>query len=297
MSRRYEPLVDGRESIRLDGYDYARTGAYFVTCCVERRKRLLGTVRGGVMQLSAAGRMVMQAWHRLPAHYPHVELDAFVVMPNHVHGIIVLGSGNGGNVGMDRDVGTDRDVGEDRDVGMDRDVGTDRDVGRDRDVGMDRDVGTDRDVGMDRDVGTDRDVGMNRDVGKVGAGLRPAPTVAPATIPTSRDVPPVRGVTVAPATIPTSCDVPPVFDVTVAPATIPTLRDVPMHHRRHALPEIVRAFKSFSARAINQHRGTPGARVWQRNYYERIIRDQHQFEATRRYIRDNPAKWGDDRSH
>jgi REP element-mobilizing transposase RayT len=70
-----------------------------------------------------------------------------------------------------------------------------------------------------------------------------------------------------------------------------------MHPRRHALPEIVRALKSFSARAINQHRGTPGARVWQRNYYERIIRDQHQFEATRRYIRDNPAKWGDDRFH
>lgn len=70
-----------------------------------------------------------------------------------------------------------------------------------------------------------------------------------------------------------------------------------MHQRRHALPEIVRAFKSFSARAINIHHGTPGARVWQRNYYERIIRNQAHLQCTRRYIRENPAKWGDDRFH
>lgn len=85
--------------------------------------------------------------------------------------------------------------------------------------------------------------------------------------------------------------------VPAAPTTIPTSRDDPMHQRRHALPEIVRAFKSFSARAINIHHGTPGARVWQRNYYERIIRNQAHLQCTRRYTRENPAKWGDDRFH
>jgi REP element-mobilizing transposase RayT len=62
--------------------------------------------------------------------------------------------------------------------------------------------------------------------------------------------------------------------------------------KRHGLPEIIRAFKSFSARKINHMRGTPGTPVWQRNYYEHIIRNERELFAIQRYIRDNPQKWG-----
>jgi len=178
----YDPNRHHRRSIRLKGYDYTQAGAYFVTICVYQWECLLGDVRDGEMVLSEYGRIVQETWDDLPNHYPHMELDAWVIMPNHVHGIIVLTP----------------------------------------------------------DVD---------DVDVVGAGLRPAPTKA-------------------------------------ARKSSP---------RRHDLPEIVRALKSFSARRINQLRHSPGVPVWQRNYYERIIRTERALQAIRQYILDNPIRWHLDR--
>ncbi|MGQ9928667.1 MAG: transposase, partial [Chloroflexaceae bacterium] len=79
-----------RRSIRLKGYDYAQAGAYFVTICTQNRECLFGEVVNGEMRLNTYGAAVLGAWQDLPNHYPNVTLDAFVVMPNHVHGIIVL---------------------------------------------------------------------------------------------------------------------------------------------------------------------------------------------------------------
>jgi putative transposase len=64
---------------------------------------------------------------------------------------------------------------------------------------------------------------------------------------------------------------------------------------RHGLPEIVRALKTYSARSINATRGTPGASVWQRGYYERIVRDERELNLARRYIVSNPRNWRTDR--
>jgi REP element-mobilizing transposase RayT len=82
--------VHRRRSLRLRGYDYTRRGAYFVTICTQERRRVFGTVVNGRMALSAAGRMVQRVWDELPAHYPGVATDAFVVMPDHVHGVVWL---------------------------------------------------------------------------------------------------------------------------------------------------------------------------------------------------------------
>jgi len=79
-----------RRSIRLKDYDYAQAGAYFVTIVVQGRKCLFGEIVGGVMQLNDAGFMVQAAWNDLQKYYTGVEPDAFVVMPNHIHGIIAL---------------------------------------------------------------------------------------------------------------------------------------------------------------------------------------------------------------
>ena len=67
--------------------------------------------------------------------------------------------------------------------------------------------------------------------------------------------------------------------------------------RQHGLSEIVRAFKTFSARRINELRGTPGTPVWQRNYYERVVRGERELNAIREYIRANPLNWHLDREH
>ena len=189
---RYDPKEHHRRSIRLHDYNYAQEGAYFVTICTQGHLCLLGHVDDGVMHLSALGEIVLGTWLALPDHYPHVELDAFVVMPNHVHMIVVL----------------------------------------------------------------------------VGAGLKPAPNPAEPSQPMERLEPPVRaGLKPAPTT-----------DVHAIP-------------KRHALSEIIRAFKTFTARQINECRGAPGASFWQRNYYEHIIRNGKSLDLIRQYIETNPASW------
>jgi putative transposase len=82
--------IQRRRSIRLKHYDYSQTGAYFVTICSQGKECLFGHVSDGEMVLNDAGRMVQAAWDRLPQRFSAIDLDAFVVMPNHVHGIIII---------------------------------------------------------------------------------------------------------------------------------------------------------------------------------------------------------------
>jgi REP element-mobilizing transposase RayT len=86
----YDPARHHRRSIRLKHRDYARPGIYFVTICTQKRARVLGHVCDGRVVLSTSGLIVEQCWHQLPASFPRVTLDAFVIMPDHFHGIIML---------------------------------------------------------------------------------------------------------------------------------------------------------------------------------------------------------------
>ncbi len=180
-----------RRSIRLKGYDYSQAGAYCVTIVTRDRACLFGQVVDGEMRLNELGGIAAWTWCDLPNHVPNVELDAFVVMPNHVHGIIAI---------------------------------------------------TDAPKRMNA-----VEMSPGSVVVMVGAGSEPAPT-----------------------------------------GTIT---------KRYALPEIVRQFKTFSARRINERRGTPGLPVWQRNYYEHIIRNEESLNRIRQYIADNPLRWACDREN
>lgn len=190
---KFDPKKHHRRSIRLKGYDYSQPGAYFVTIVSHQRQEIFGQISNGEMRLSSFGQIVARAWYDLPHHLDSIALDAFIIMPNHVHAIIII---NGESVG----------------------------------------------AGLHN--------GQNTETVPYSISDR-APSVAGKTRP------------------------------------YPT-------RRNSALPEIVRAFKSFSARRINTVRGTPGAPVWQRNYYEHIIRDQHDLDTIQRYIEANPARWEDD---
>ena len=182
----YDPKQHHRHSIRLKGYDYSSAGAYFVTICVHNGESTLGEITNDEMNPSLFGRIAAECWDDLPNHYPHLILDAFVVMPNHVHGILVLD-----------------------------------------------DIPVRAGLKPARDDTPD----------DVGAGLKPAPTT------------------------------------------------------RHALSEIVRAFKTFSARRINTARNAKGIPFWQRNYYEHIIRNERSYFAIRDYIFNNPINWREDKLH
>ncbi len=168
----YDPQQHQRRSIRLKGYDYSQPGAYFVTICTQNREPVLGEIVEGEMILNEYGQVVARCWMWLAKQYPHVELDEWVVMPNHAHCIVIL-SGRGGS----------------------------------------------------------RKGGSSSRKG----GSRTAPT--------------------------------------------------------KPLGRLVGAFKTVSTKRINQIRNTPGAPVWQRNYYEHIIRDEDELNLIRQYILDNPVQW------
>ena len=197
--------------MRLRGFNYAHPGAYFITVSTRNRICLLGDVIDDKMPLSEAGRLAQAVWEGLPTHYPHIRLDAWVVMPNHVHGIVML---------------TEADP----------------------------------------------------DPHPIRAGFKPAPAKTGTAANNAR-----HG-------LPEIYNDPVRAGFKPAPAKTGTAAN----NARHGLPEIVRAFKTFSARRINDVRGAVGTPVWQRNYYEHIIRDDEALNRIRQYIMDNPARWHED---
>lgn len=86
----YDPEIHNRRSMRLKGYDYSLAGAYLVTVIAQGRMTLFGDVVNGQLQLNPAGEMVHRIWMELPNRFPPIVMDTFIVMPNHVHGIIIL---------------------------------------------------------------------------------------------------------------------------------------------------------------------------------------------------------------
>ena len=94
MNTNYRQDNPRRRSMRLRGFNYAQPGAYFITVSTHNRVCLLGDVLDDKMHLSEAGRLAQAVWEGLPTHYPHIRLDAWVVMPNHVHRIVMLTEAN-----------------------------------------------------------------------------------------------------------------------------------------------------------------------------------------------------------
>lgn len=87
---RYNPAIHHRRSIRLKGYDYTRAGAYYVTMVTKNRECVLGEIVNDEMRLNEWGECVADWWDDIPQHFMHADIDAFIIMPNHVHGILVI---------------------------------------------------------------------------------------------------------------------------------------------------------------------------------------------------------------
>lgn len=158
-----------RQSIRLKEYDYSQAGAYFVTLCTLNRECLFGSITESKMILNTIGKIVIDSWVWLAEQYDYVTLDESIVMPNHLHGIIVIGDQRHPTAG--------------------------------------------------------------------GSLVRP------------------------------------------------------YMGKQKSLGELVGAFKTVSTKKTNQMRSTQGARLWQRNYYEHVIRNDEEMNRVREYISYNPSKW------
>jgi putative transposase len=190
-----------RRSIRLDGYDYASAGAYFVTICTQDRTCVFGDVVDGQMRPNACGRIVQDELVRTPIVRPEMQMDVWVVMPNHVHVVVRIVGAYGNTPGN----------------------------------------GARGDAGAHIDTGAYIDTPVQMPQGaKSGRAFR-------------------------------------------SPS--------------HTIGAMVRGFKSATTARINTLRGTPGAAVWQRNYYEQIIRDEDSLNRVRAYVSANPARWLTDRDN
>ena len=86
----FDPDRDHRRSIRIANYDYTQPGAYYVTITTKERKCIFGEIQAGETHLNKIGILVRQEWERLPKRFDHLDLGAFVIMPNHLHGIIII---------------------------------------------------------------------------------------------------------------------------------------------------------------------------------------------------------------
>lgn len=93
VESRYDPAKHHRRSIRLPGHDHAAGGTYFVTINTAERRKHFGTLVNGRMAHNEAGRMAADCWRAIPDHFPHASLDEWIIMPDHVHGIITIASG------------------------------------------------------------------------------------------------------------------------------------------------------------------------------------------------------------
>jgi len=162
--------VHHRHSLRFDLWDYRAPAAYFVTIVTHGRARLFGSIVDGAVNLSVLGRVARDEWLRSAALRPDLELDQFVVMPNHIHGLVLL------------------------------------------------------------------------------LPVEPMP-----------DLPQTGGRLLS-----------------------------------RSLGALVGGFKSASSRRINEQRRRPGQPVWQRNYHDRIVRNEDELDAVRAYIFENPSWWSQD---
>jgi REP element-mobilizing transposase RayT len=86
----YNPLIHKRQSLRIKGYDYASEGLYFITIKTKDRNRLFGEITDGTMKLNEAGLIAENCWLAIPSHFPHAAIHDYVIMPDHIHGIIEI---------------------------------------------------------------------------------------------------------------------------------------------------------------------------------------------------------------
>ena len=296
----YDPNRHHRRSIRLKGYDYSQAGAYFITICTQDRACLFGKVVNGEMRLNDAGRMVLAEWNRLPERFPHLVLDAFVVMPNHVHGIVVItnpatddtattaptivGTGlvpvpNAGTMGAVPDAGTMGAAPDTGAMGAAPDAGT---MGAAPNAGA---MGAAPDAGMMGAVPNAGTMGAAPNAGALGAAPN-AGTMGAAPDAGAMGAAPDAGMMCAVPDDGATTRVAP----TVGDIVAPTVGDIVGAFKSRVTVEYIRGVKTSGWPPFR-------GRLWQRNYYEHIIRNERALERIRDYILTNPLHWHLDREN
>ncbi len=265
------------ESTRLKHYDYASDGAYFITICTKNRQHFFGEIIDGVLSESVQSKICSDCWYDLPNHYPNCILDEFVIMPNHVHGIVII----------------QNPIADIHPGPMDRNIanipnGT---------IVANEPVATIVPIVPVVPVGpTVPIVPIIRIVPNVETGLRPVSTgiTGMGSAGTGSTGMGSMG-TGSMGTGSTATGSIGMGSLGMgSTGTESPAGNIHTNNHRHSVSEIIRAFKSFSARRINEYQGTPGQPFWQPRFHDRIIRNEQELQNIREYIINNPSNWDQD---
>ena len=207
----YNPDIHHRRSIRLRGYDYSQAGAYFITICCSDRICRFGNIIENEMTINEFGQIAYNEWIKLTERFANFELDVFQIMPNHLHGIIVLSN----NVG----------------AGFTPTQNVENEIGQPQGIVPNKNDGNNR-----TDIAAD-----------IRTGASPAPTIS----------------------------------------------NIVGAYKSLVANDCLDIYKSNCVRAglAPAHFG----KLWQRNYYEHIIRNEQSYQTISNYIINNPAKWNNDK--
>ena len=207
-----------RRGMRLQDYDYAQPGLYFITLCTHQREALFGLIHAGSVEKNRAGEMVQEVWEALPSRFPSVELDAFVLMPNHIHGLLCL-----------------------------------------------------------TQTWPEQTVGRGEPCVRPPLPFPPVPPLLCPPLPSA----PRNGRTQG------------------SPLQQSQTGHHPSGTDMGTIGRIIQAFKSLTTyeytQGVKQNGWPPfNGRMWQRNYYDHIVRDEQSLKNIRNYIDANPGNWGQD---
>ena len=208
----YNPKIHHRRSIRLKGYDYSQAGAYFITICCEHRICRFGKIENNEMILNELGNIAYNEWAKLAERFANFELDVFQIMPNHMHGIIVLKNMVGAGFTPAQNEGMV--------------------------------------LGQSQVLGQPQ--------GIAPTGIAPTGSAPTGIAPTG----------IAPTGI--------------APTTVSTVGDIVGAYKSLVFNGCLEIYKSKNERM---------GKLWQRNYWERVIRNDIELGALREYIVNNPLQW------
>lgn len=247
----YNPKKHHRRSIRLPGYDYTAPGFYFVTFCVQNRVCLFGQIQNKKMRLNEAGQMVDRWWHRLPQKFPTVKTDAWVIMPNHCHGIIQLLS----PLAPAPDIPSDPVRADPR---VCSGAASPADPGHDA---------------IEPDI--HKNISVKRDGYVAGATAGDGEPMGSPLRVRRRDLKNASD----------DCD-----GYVAGGTESPSLGRVVQWFKTMTTNEYIRGVKTKQWSPFNK-------RLWLRNYYERVIRNERALKQIRNYIIENPANWNNDNLH
>ncbi|MGB8645104.1 MAG: hypothetical protein WCF84_07695 [Anaerolineae bacterium] len=283
------PSKHHRRSIRLKGYDYSQPGAYFITLVTNDRECLFGEIVNGEMRLSECGRIVQEEWLRTAKIRPNVQLDEFVIMPNHFHAVLIITDathvGANGSLAPDQRTTTDsQDHGHAASGANHRLAPTPTNLGP---------TATNGSLAPDQRTTTDSQDHMHAASG-ANHRLAPTPTNLGPTTPTNGSLAP------EPRTTTDSQDhghATSGANHRLAPTPAPEPRMPPAPPMPGSVGAIMAQFKSVVAKRINGAQGTQGMPVWQHNYYEHVLRSDEEMRRARAYIQENPGKWEADQEN